>query len=149
MKRKPAAKAAVCMLRSASGNRSSRFTTSQGQPALRAAAASDPILATTLQPSANSSRPANTDSGRPKARARTFGEALRQELALYADDDPKSLRGLARRLISEAAEAENPLAAIKEIANRLDADDGDDAGQLIHHIERSIVHPEDPNGKRV
>ncbi len=77
------------------------------------------------------------------AQPRRFGTALRQEFALLSDDDPKSLRGLARRLITEAAEAANPLAAIKEIANRLDIDDAEDgAPEQIDRIERIIVYPE-------
>lgn len=48
-----------------------------------------------------------------------FRDALRMELAALADDDPKALRGLARRLLATAA-ADDGLAAIKEIADRLD-----------------------------
>lgn len=48
-----------------------------------------------------------------------FRDALRMELAALGDDDPKALRGLARRLLATAA-ADDGLAAIKEIADRLD-----------------------------
>jgi hypothetical protein len=76
------------------------------------------------------------------AQPRPFRAALRQELAQLSDDHPKSLRGLARRLITEAAEAANPLAAIKEIANRLDTDAADEgAPEPIDRIERIIVDP--------
>jgi hypothetical protein len=41
------------------------------------------------------------------------------ELAALGDDDPKALRGLARKLLSIAA-SDDGLPAIKEIADRLD-----------------------------
>lgn len=49
-----------------------------------------------------------------------FAAALRMELALLGEDDPKALRGIARNLITIAAGVDNPMAAIKEIADRLD-----------------------------
>jgi hypothetical protein len=48
-----------------------------------------------------------------------FREALRMELAALGDDDPKALRGLARKLLTIAA-SDDGLPAIKEIADRLD-----------------------------
>jgi hypothetical protein len=41
------------------------------------------------------------------------------ELAALGDDDPKALRGLARKLLSIAS-SDDGLPAIKEIADRLD-----------------------------
>ena len=79
-----------------------------------------------------------------------FRDALRIELAALGDDDPKALRGLARRLLATAAAADG-LAAIKEVADRLDGkpaqaliggDDDDPAVQLVHRIERAIVRAE-------
>lgn len=61
-------------------------------------------------------------SGNPQGRAKDkpFRDALRMELAALGEDDPKTLRGLARKLLASAAEGDNTLAAIKEIADRLD-----------------------------
>jgi hypothetical protein len=42
------------------------------------------------------------------------------ELAALGEDDPKSLRGLARKLLDAASGGDNTLAAIKEVADRLD-----------------------------
>ena len=59
---------------------------------------------------------------RPKGsenKDKPFREALRMELALLGEDDPKALRGLARKLLATAA-ADDGLAAIKEVADRLD-----------------------------
>ena len=49
-----------------------------------------------------------------------FREALRMELAALDDNDFRSLRGLARKLLQSAADGDNTLAAIKEVADRLD-----------------------------
>ena len=59
-------------------------------------------------------------SGNPKGRRsdKPFKDALRMELAAVEDDDHKSLRRIARRLIDAAATGD--LAAIKELADRLD-----------------------------
>jgi len=48
-----------------------------------------------------------------------FRDALRLELAALGDEDPKALRGLARKLLETAAK-DDGLAAIKEVADRLD-----------------------------
>jgi hypothetical protein len=48
-----------------------------------------------------------------------FREALRMELAALGEDDPKTLRRLARKLLDSATK-DDGLAAIKEIADRLD-----------------------------
>lgn len=48
-----------------------------------------------------------------------FRDALRMELAALGEDDPKALRGLARKLLATAA-ADDGLQAIKEVADRLD-----------------------------
>ncbi|WP_165435512.1 hypothetical protein [Bradyrhizobium sp. Leo121] len=42
------------------------------------------------------------------------------ELAALDQNDFRSLRGLARKLLQSAADGENSLAAIKEVADRLD-----------------------------
>lgn len=62
-------------------------------------------------------------AGRPPGsqnKDKPFATALRMELAALEDGDPRSLRGLARKLLSSAADGDNTLAAIKEIADRLD-----------------------------
>jgi hypothetical protein len=77
-----------------------------------------------------------------------FRDALRIELAALGDDDPKALRGLARRLLATAATAEG-LAAIKEVADRLDGkpaqsiENGEDGAFAValEVIERVIVRP--------
>lgn len=48
-----------------------------------------------------------------------FRDALRMELAALGEDDPKTLRRLARKLL-ETASKDDGLAAIKEVADRLD-----------------------------
>lgn len=48
-----------------------------------------------------------------------FRDALRLEIAALGEDDPKSLRRLARRLL-ETASGVDGLQAIKEVADRLD-----------------------------
>lgn len=60
-------------------------------------------------------------SGNPLGRAKDkpFRDALRLELAALGDDDPKALRGLARKLLATAS-GNDGLAAIKEVADRLD-----------------------------
>lgn len=81
-----------------------------------------------------------------------FRDALRLELAALDDEDPRTLRRLARRLLETASAGENSLAAIREVADRLDGkpaqaviggEDDDPALALIHRIERVIVDPED------
>ena len=60
---------------------------------------------------------------RPKGsenKDKPFREALRMELAAFGENDPRGLRGLARKLLASAAEGDNTLAAIKEVADRLD-----------------------------
>jgi hypothetical protein len=83
-----------------------------------------------------------------------FRDALRMELAKLGEDDPKALRGLARKLL-ETATKDDGLAAIKEVADRLDGkpaqaviggDDDDPAIAVVHRIERVIVRPPDSNG---
>lgn len=49
-----------------------------------------------------------------------FRDALRMELAKLGDEDPKALRGLARRLLELASSGDQSLTAIKEVADRLD-----------------------------
>lgn len=59
---------------------------------------------------------------RPKGsenKDKPFRDALRMELAALGADDPKALRGLARKLLTTAA-GDDGLAAIKEVADRLD-----------------------------
>ena len=62
---------------------------------------------------------ANPNS-RGQQRDKPFRDALRMELATLDESDFRSLRGLARKLLQSAAEGDNSLAAIKEIADRLD-----------------------------
>jgi hypothetical protein len=78
-----------------------------------------------------------------------FREALRMELAALGDDDPKALRGLARKLLTIAA-SDDGLPAIKEIADRLDGkpaqaiiggEDDDPAVKTITQIELIGVRP--------
>ncbi len=62
-------------------------------------------------------------AGRPlgaQNKDKPFATALRMELAAIGDDDPRSLRGLARKLLASASDGDNTLAAIKEVADRLD-----------------------------
>lgn len=80
-----------------------------------------------------------------------FREALRMEIAALGADDPKGLRGLARKLLSTAS-GDDGLAAIKEVADRLDGkpaqaiENGDDGPlELLHRIERVIVRSPDQN----
>jgi hypothetical protein len=70
---------------------------------------------------------------RGQQRDKPFRDALRMELAALGQDDPKALRQLARKLL-ETASKDDGLAAIKEVADRLDGkpaqaiengDDGD------------------------
>jgi hypothetical protein len=61
-------------------------------------------------------------AGRPSGsvnKDKPFRDALRMELAALGDDDPKALRGLARKLLTIAS-SDDGLPAIKEIADRLD-----------------------------
>jgi hypothetical protein len=70
------------------------------------------------------------------------------ELAALGQDDPKALRGLARKLL-ETASKDDGLAAIKEVADRLDGKpaqaivggDDDDAPIRLESIVRKIVEP--------
>ena len=82
-----------------------------------------------------------------------FRDALRMEIAALGDEDPKALRGLARRLLEMASAGDQSLAAIKEVADRLDGkpaqaiENGEDGPlEMIHRIERIIVRPENQNG---
>ncbi len=74
------------------------------------------------------------------------------ELAALGEDDPRGLRGLARKLLASAAEGDNTLAAIKEVADRLDGkpaqaiiggDEDDPAIRAITQIELVGVRPTD------
>ncbi len=58
----------------------------------------------------------NSNSGRRSERP--FRDALRMELAAVAEDDPKSLRAIARQLIENASQGD--LQAIRELADRTD-----------------------------
>lgn len=61
-------------------------------------------------------------AGRPAGaqnKDKPFRDALRMELAQLGDDDPRALRGLARRLLAIAS-GDDGLPAIREIADRLD-----------------------------
>ncbi len=61
-------------------------------------------------------------AGRPvgaQNKDKPFREALRMELAALGEDDPKTLRRLARKLL-ETAIKDDGLQAIKEVADRLD-----------------------------
>lgn len=72
-----------------------------------------------------------------------FREALRIELAALGEDDPKTLRRLARKLLETAAK-DDGLQAIKEVADRLDGkpaqaivggDEDDNPIALVTRIE--------------
>jgi hypothetical protein len=90
--------------------------------------------------------------GRPKEKP--FRDALRQELAALGNDDPKSLRSLARRLLEKASAGDDSMAAIKEVADRLDGkpaqavigDEDENPINILHRIERIVVRPPDTNG---
>ena len=87
-------------------------------------------------------------SGNPKGRQaeKPFRDALRMELAA-AGEDHKSLRKIAKKLISEANKGN--MAAMKEIADRMDGKaaqsltvGGDQDNPLqFEYIERRIVKP--------
>lgn len=84
-----------------------------------------------------------------------FRDALRMELAALGDDNPRALRGLARKLL-EIASGDDGLPAIKEVADRLDGkpaqavENGEDgAFQVIQRIERIIADPTNPDSKSV
>lgn len=81
--------------------------------------------------------------GKPKLKE--FREALRKALNEYADDEielpkkPKRIDVIAMRLVQEATEGDNPVPAIKEIADRLDGKPsqaivGDDAQDPIRTV---------------
>lgn len=85
--------------------------------------------------------------GRPKDKP--FRDALRMELAALGENDPRALRGLARKLLASAADGDNTLAAIREVADRLDGkpaqgitNDDDEAFQVaLRPLVREIVDP--------
>jgi len=84
-----------------------------------------------------------------------FRDALRMELAALGEDDPRALRGLARKLLAIAS-GDDGLPAIKEVADRLDGkpaqavENGEDgAFQIIQRIERIIADPANPDSKSV
>lgn len=88
-------------------------------------------------------------SGNPGGRPKTkpFADALRMELAALDENDPKALRGLAKKLLTLAVEGDNTLAAIKEVADRLDGkpaqaiENGEDGPfEILQRIERTIVN---------
>lgn len=88
--------------------------------------------------------------GRPKDKP--FRDALRQELAALGDDDPRTLRRLARKLLESASGGDNSLAAIKEVADRLDGkpaqaiiggDEDDPEIKTYNRIELIGVRPPD------
>ncbi len=91
---------------------------------------------------------------RPKGsenKDKPFREALRMELARLGEDDPRALRGLARKLL-ETATKDDGLAAIKEVADRLDGkpaqaviggDEDDPAIRTVSRIELIGVRPTD------
>lgn len=76
------------------------------------------------------------------------------ELAALGEDDPKTLRGLARKLLASAVEGDNTLAAIKEVADRLDGKpaqaviggEEDDPSIRFERVVRTIVRPEHTDG---
>lgn len=84
--------------------------------------------------------------GRPKDKP--FREALRMELAALGEDDPKALRGLARKLLATAA-ADDGLQAIREVADRLDGkpalaiknDEDEEFKVALRPLVRQIVDP--------
>ena|ERR1700733_7391607 len=85
--------------------------------------------------------------GRPKEKP--FRDALRLELAALGDDDPKALRGLARKLLASAA-GDDGLQAIREVADRLDgkpaqaiANDDEAFQVILQPLVRKIVDPKD------
>ena len=89
----------------------------------------------------------NANSG-PK-REKPFRDALMVAIkAAEADGNPKSLRRVAEKLLSEAATGN--VQAIKEVADRLDGkvpqgivggDEGDPPLQVYGRIERVLVDP--------
>jgi hypothetical protein len=88
-------------------------------------------------------------SGNPGGRPKTkpFADALRMELAALDENDPKALRGLAKKLLTLAVEGDNTLAAIKEVADRLDGkpaqaiENGEEGPfEILQRIERTIVN---------
>ena len=95
-------------------------------------------------------------AGRPlgaQNKDKPFRDALRLELAALGEEDPKALRGLAKRLLDLASTGEQSLAAIKEVADRLDGKpaqaiiggDADDPA-IVHKIERVIARPSNTDG---
>lgn len=91
-------------------------------------------------------------AGRPlgaQNKDKPFREALRLEIAALGEDDPRALRGLARKLLATAA-ADDGLQAIREVADRLDGkpaqaiSNDDEAFQIIlQPLVRKIVDPND------
>jgi hypothetical protein len=72
------------------------------------------------------------------------------EIAALGDEDPKALRGLAKRLLELASTGDQSLAAIKEVADRLD---GKPAQALEHSGDMTLRHEDalkeldDPDGE--
>ena len=92
-------------------------------------------------------------AGRPlgaQNKDKPFRDALRMELAALGEDDPKALRGLARKLLQSAADGDNSLAAIREVADRLDgkpaqaiANDDEAFQVILQPLVRQIIDPKD------
>lgn len=89
-------------------------------------------------------------AGRPlgaQNKDKPFRDALRMELAALDQDDPKTLRRLARRLLETAA-GDDGLPAIREVADRLDgkpaqaiANDDEAFQVILRPLVRQIVDP--------
>jgi hypothetical protein len=69
------------------------------------------------------------------------------ELAALDENNPKALRGHAKKLLTLAVEGDNTLAAIKEVADRLDGkpaqaiENGEEGPfEILQRIERTIVN---------
>lgn len=91
-------------------------------------------------------------SGNPGGRPVTkpWADAIKRALARRADDDGRSLNGLADRLLDKALEGD--MSALKELGDRLDGKPaqtiaGDaDAPLVFEKIIRQIVRPDNSNG---
>jgi hypothetical protein len=87
----------------------------------------------------------NANSGRRQEKP--FRDALRLEIASLQEDDPKTLRRIARKLLEVAADGEGW--AIKELADRTDGkvpqaivgDDDLPGVNVVAEIRRTIVRP--------
>lgn len=84
----------------------------------------------------------NANSGRRQEKP--FRDALRLEIAALSDDDPRALRGIAKKLLEIAATGD--MQAIKELADRTDGKvpqaitgDAESDPVLVQVIERRIV----------